>query len=144
MPPRKSVSYGPGDASLEYTLRGGGNGDAWITLYVYPVRATLATEELNAQNPLIQRWSAKPIATPEKLPRPTPDMKDGWYTGNYEGREVTTGYRLVKRGDWYLKARFTIPKVAGQLGVDRTLAAIGAVPWDWLAVKSPAKVAVTP
>ena len=144
MPARKTITYGPGDASVDYSVRGGANGDAWITLFVYPVTADLATEELNAQNPLIERWSARPIAVPRGLPRPNLETKDGWYSGKFAGGEVTTGYRLVQRGSWYLKARFTVPVAAGQAGLDRTLAAISAVPWDWLAVKAPTKVAATP
>ena len=38
MPARKTTTYGPRDAEVYYTLRGGANGDPWLDLFVYPVQ----------------------------------------------------------------------------------------------------------
>lgn len=65
MPLRKVVIYGKGDVSVDYTLRGGGNGDAWITFYVYPVRRSFSEEVADIEQNLIKNSSATRIA-----PRP--------------------------------------------------------------------------
>jgi len=141
MPARTTTSYGPGDASIAYTLKGGSNGDALITLFVYPATIAIEAEEEGVRKALVQRWSATPVAIPAGLAPATAGMKDGWFKGTVQGSHVTTGYRIAQRGDWYLKARFTIPQTAGQAGIDRTVAAIGAIPWQWVAPKTLAKVA---
>jgi hypothetical protein len=135
MPARKTTTYGPADASVDYTLKGGGNGDAWITLFVYRAQVELDAEVITVTDPIVQRWSAKPIAHPPALPSPGA-MKDGWFAGQIDTAAYTTGYRLARRGEWYLKVRFTIPAELGRAGIDRAVTAIAAVPWDWLPSKS--------
>jgi hypothetical protein len=119
MPLRKVVIYGPADLSVDYSLRGGGNGDAWITFFVYPV------------------GHPSSIEAPAPPPATAADGHSRWFEGQLNGMAIKTGYMLVQRGGWYLESRYTIPDTAGQIGVDRTVRALADVPWTWNS--SPAK-----
>jgi hypothetical protein len=131
MPLRKVQIYGPADVSVDYTLRGGGNGDAWITLYIYPASHSLNDEVADVEHDLIGKWSATRIAAPPAVSESASDGTSGWFKGNFEGLQATTGYVLVKRGAWFLETRYTIPDAAGQKGTDRTIRALADVPWSW-------------
>ncbi|HEY6047438.1 MAG TPA: hypothetical protein VIV07_00130 [Sphingomicrobium sp.] len=131
MPLRKVTIYGSADASVDYTLRGGGNGDAWITFYVYPAQHALAEEVATIQSDLIGAWSATRLPSATALPPSAADGRSGWFKGQYEGKSATTGYIVVQRGHGFLMARYTIPDVAGQEGIERTIRALNAAPWNW-------------
>lgn len=131
MPLRKVKVYGKADASADYSLRGGGNGDAWITFFVYPASGSLQDEVAGVEQALVQNMSASPVSPPAAQPTSLADGRSGWFRGTYQGISLTTGYMIVQRGDWLLKARFTIPDEAGRSGIDRTVTALAAVPWDW-------------
>lgn len=131
MPARKTVSYGPGDASVYYTLNGGANNDAWLTLYVYPARIGLKEEERNVIAPILQNYQAVPTTGPARLPPGPPGALDGWYRASIDGVDVVTGYRLVKSGRWFIKARVSIPVGGGESAADRAVNAITAIPWTW-------------
>ena len=131
MPLRKIIVYGPGDVSADYTNRGGGNGDAWTTFYVYPAEIGLDDELANIEGAIGERLTGAEVKAPASPPATMRGGRSKWYKGKYGGLDVTTGYAIVQRGDWFLKARFTIPDQAGQEGIDRTVAAVAALPWEW-------------
>ena len=129
IPARSSHTYGPGDASVYYTLHGGANGDAWITLYVYPAKIDFASETNNVVYSLVERMGGKPVAAPAGLPPRPVGAVDNWYTGSIEGVPVLTGFRLVRHGPWFIKARISIPVSGGDVAIARAMRGIAAIPW---------------
>jgi hypothetical protein len=132
MPQRKVTVYGEADVSVDYTLRGGGNGDAWITFYVYPASITLEEETAHIERDIVENWSATRADRPPPAPVSAPAAKSGWFKGAREGHRVTTGYVVVQRGQWFLMTRFSIPDEAAADTFKRVEAALGDVPWTWL------------
>lgn len=128
MPLRKLKVYGAGDVSADYSLRGGGNGDAWITFFVYPATGSMDEEVAGIEQALIQNMAATPISAPAGLPASFAGGRSGWFNGNLKGTQLTTGYMVVRRGHWLLKARFSIPN---QEGLSRTIVALTLAPWSW-------------
>ena len=139
MPLRKIIVYGPGDVSADYTQRGGGNGDVWITFFVYPMGHPFADEDADIQKSLIEKWSATRIPPLGAAPNAASDGTSGWFHGTFQGMQATNSYILVRRDGWFLEARCTIPDVAGSTGIDRAVNALNAIPWSW----RPAVSAVT-
>jgi hypothetical protein len=131
MPLRKVIIYGKADVSVDYTLRGGGNGDAWISFFVYPVTRSFKDETTDIEQTIMERMAARRIPAPAVPPVAAGDGKSVWFTGKIEVRSFTSGYTLVQRGDWFLETRYSIPAEAGQGGIDRTVKALESVPWDW-------------
>lgn len=139
MPLRKVVIYGPADLSVDYSLRGGGNGDVWITFFVYPVGHPMTDEIADIERAFIDKVSGTHMEAPAPSPEMAADGHTRWFKGHLEGMAMTTGYTLVQRAGWFLEARFSIPDAAGQQGIERTVRALAGVPWDWNS--SPAKTA---
>lgn len=131
MPARKTVTYGPQDAAVYYTYLGGGNGDPWIDLYVYPATLDSAAERREVEKALVEHFQAKPVESPASLPAAPAGAMDGWYSGIIQGNEYLTGYRIVRSGNWYVKARITIPVAGGEAAMSRAMEAIAAIPWAW-------------
>lgn len=131
MPARKTYTYGPGDAEVYYTLYGGGNGDAWLSLYVYPAKSELLDHEKAVEAPILERFRAVRSEQPAELPPAPVRSAEGWYRGVAEGNEVLTGYRIVKSGNWFIKARISIPVAGGEPAMTRAMDAIAAIPWAW-------------
>lgn len=131
MPLRKIEIYGPGDVSGDYTLRGGGNGDVWITFYVYPAGQPFADEKTGIEESLVDKWSAKPMAAPFPAPSMAADGASGWFEGTFNGLHAANGYILVQRGAWFFEARVTIPDAAGSDGLTRAGHALTSLPWNW-------------
>ena len=129
MQARQTTTYGAGDASVYYTLAGAANVDPWLTLYVYPVTTEWSAEIAGVEGSIVQRMG-KPIPMPQGLPRATSGTAEKWFDGTVDGVPVTTGYRLVRQGNWYLKVRLSIPVSGGEAGLRRAWGALGAVPWS--------------
>ncbi|HEX6741252.1 MAG TPA: hypothetical protein VF079_05590 [Sphingomicrobium sp.] len=140
MPQRKVAIYGEADVSVDYTLRGGGNGDAWITFYVYPARITLDEEAAHIEHDIVENWLAVRAERPSPAPASAPGARSGWFTGARENHRVTTGYVVVQRGLWFLMTRFSVPDEAAPDAFKRVDAALDDVPWTWLppAIQRPA------
>jgi hypothetical protein len=68
MPRRKFHVYAADDVDANYTLRGGGNGDAWLDVYVYPAPRSLEEEAKNVEAELVKNVAAKPLASQPPLP----------------------------------------------------------------------------
>jgi len=136
MPLRKIIIYGDGDVSAEYTLRGGGNGDAWISVFVFPGDNGLEIEAKAAEDRLVENMSASKIEPPAPPPSGLRNGRSGWYHGNLKGMPLTTGYMIVQRGRWLIKARFSAPDSAGEAAVERTVKALADVPWEWVPQES--------
>lgn len=132
VPLRGLTVYGPSDASAYYTLRGGANGDAWITFYVYPATISLADEDAGVEQAIVERLDGHRIDPPVRAVPTLRDGRIGWFEGTYQDIQVRTGYILVQRGGWFLKARFTIPDSGGSEAMDRALHALAALQWDWV------------
>jgi hypothetical protein len=131
MPRRKVVAYAPNDVAVQYTLRGGGLGDAWFDLYVYPATLDIGAEAREVESQLIQNLKAQTIEAPAPPPSAASDGTSGWYKGTYGARSMTTAYFLVRRGSWYLKVRASSPDEAGSSGIERLVLAIGQIDWAW-------------
>jgi hypothetical protein len=129
MPARRTVTYGTADAAVYYTLYGGANGDPWIDLYVYPVVLEPVAEIAEVEKALVGNFKASAVAAPNGLPAGPSGAFDGWYSGSVEGQNYLTGYRIVRSGDWYIKARISVPAAGGQPAIDRAMRGIGAIPW---------------
>ena len=131
MPRRKFRVYAPDDVQVDYTLRGGGNGDAWLDVFVYPAPRSVGDEAQGVEEQIVRNMTATPLAIQPPLPATAAGALGKWYEGRFQGRELTSGYVLVKRGRWYVLARGSSPKEAGVEGMSRLLAAIAAIDWRW-------------
>lgn len=131
MPARKSVTYGPGDADVSYSLRGGGNNDAWLSLIVYPASSSLADEVANIEGSMSQKWSMDRAATPVGLVAPPGGAVEGWFSSTLKGEKFLNGYRLIRAGAWFIQARVTVPEAGGSEALARATNAIDAVQWNW-------------
>jgi hypothetical protein len=129
IPARKSQTYGPGDGGVFYTLYGGANNDAWINLYVYPAELELAAEIADVDSALTQRMGGKLTTSPPGLPRGPAGAVDKWYLGSVDKSQLLTGYRLVRHGRWYIKARISIPLGGGEAATARAMRGLAAIPW---------------
>ena len=124
----KLVVYGAGDVSAVYYLSQKSS-DPWLSFYIYPVGQTIDAEENVVRQSIEQAWTAKQIAAPVAIALPN-DIRTGWYdvrNAEVAGRSV---YAVVRRGDWYLKARVTIPHDAGNVGVAAAASALQSLPWS--------------
>ena len=131
IPAAEAVVYGPGDVSVEYSTTGRFGAEPWLTFYVYPAKAELALDADVVEQIIVEQWAAQPLAEAPAMPASMRGGRGGWYTARRDGQEFITGYGLVLRGKWFLKARFTMPKEAGTEGMNRVAAALAALPWDW-------------
>ncbi|HUG46142.1 MAG TPA: hypothetical protein VMK31_06485 [Sphingomicrobium sp.] len=130
MPARKTYTYGPGNASLYYTLYGGANGDAWLSLYVYPALTSVEAHSVEIEEALLGRMPGTAIEPPHGAPATPGGAAGKWYDSTADGIAVLSGYRLVRSGDWFIKVRVTVPKSGGQSALDRALRGFAAVPWS--------------
>jgi hypothetical protein len=128
LPIRDTTTYGPGDASAYYTDRGGGNADPWLTLYVYPATVSLEQDQQVVEASIKARWSVKSIAAPTGVVF-VPGAADGWFDGALNEQSFLTGYRIVRSGDWFIKARLSVPRKGGEPAVRKAVAALNAVAW---------------
>ncbi len=131
MPLRKVAIYGQADVSVDYTLRGGGNGDPWITLFVYPATKDLTAEAADIEAALTDKLKPLRISAPAPLPPTARDGNGGWFRGRIGDMQLISTYVVVRRGDWFIEARASIPDAAGQPGLERTLKALAGIQWDW-------------
>jgi hypothetical protein len=139
MPARKTYTYGPGDTSLYYALYGGGNGDAWLSLYVYPARSSIEAHSTVIEEALLERMPGTEIDPPYGTPAIPAQAAGKWYDATVDGAAVLAGYRLVRSGDWFIKVRVTVPKSGGQEALDRAGRGLAAVPWSILSELEPAR-----
>lgn len=131
MPARKLTVYEPGNISVQYTLRGGSDGDGWIDLYVYPKDVGLTEEASMLENLLIERYHGERIATPAGFADPDGDVAGGWYTAEIGGQPYLTHFQLSQYGTWSVKARFSMPREAGSDVRERAAAALADHPTRW-------------
>jgi hypothetical protein len=141
MPARKTIDYGPGDAEVYYTLLGGANGDPWISLYVYPATIDVAAEARNVDDAIAEHLSGQATAAPVGLPPGPTGALDKWYRGTFDGVEFLTGYRVTRQGNWFIKARISIPNTGGDAAITRAMRGMSAIPWV-MAPRSPTVVSV--
>lgn len=130
MPARKTITFGPRDAEVYYTLLGGANHDPWLSLYVYPVTLGIAEEEGEVSTSLKKNFQGVEISPPAGISSAPKGAREQWYDASLQGVPAITGYRLVRDGDWYIKVRLTIPKQGGQSALDRAWKGLAAVPWS--------------
>ncbi len=127
MPARKTITFAPQDAEVYYTLKGGANGDAWLSLYVYPARLSLAEEDREVQTALQKNLKGGAVLRPSVFGDVPSGAVDSWYDGEYNGIRVITGYTLVKDGKWFIKVRLSVPSSGGKESMDRAAKALGDV-----------------
>lgn len=127
MPARKVTIFGPGDVSVQYTVKGGPAGDAWVDLYVYPANTTLAATAADIEGAIGRTFNTTPALAPAGVTIKGSDVRGGWFDGSLSDRSLKTGYYVVKRGDWLVKIRATMPSPPSPEIVARTAAAISAV-----------------
>lgn len=140
MPARKTYTYSPGDASVYYTLLGGGNGDPWLSLYVYPATRPIADEIRDIEAAIAQRMPGQ-VTRPPNLPPLPAGVAEKWYDATADGEALLTGYRISTSGNWYIKVRLSIPRSGGATAIDRAWKALGAVPWTVNAPAAPVSAA---
>lgn len=133
MPIRKAAVYGPGDVSAYYTRYGGGNGDPFITVFVYPKPMAFGPLVEDVEGAMLSKITdARAIAPPGPLPEGARDGVQKWYSGRYEGLEnATNGFIMVERGEWIIKVRATIPTVPTPEKIRVLLTALSAIDWNW-------------
>lgn len=127
VPARKTTTYGPGDADVYYTLYGGGNGDGWFNIFVYPAEISLADEVANVTQSLLEKTSGQRVAPPNELGKATAGVEEGWFRGSVDGMEIITGYRVARVGAWFIKLRASIPTEGDDSAIQRIGAAISAI-----------------
>jgi len=129
MPARKTYTYGTDNVSLYYTLYGGGNGDAWLSLYVYRSNISLEEDAVGVEQALVDRMPGAVVAPPG-LPPPPAGAVEKWFDASVEGEPLLTGFRLVRDGNWHIKVRLSVPKSGGQAALDRAWGGLGLVNWS--------------
>jgi hypothetical protein len=129
IPARKTYTYRPGDASIYYTHLGGGNGDPWLSLYVYPATRALALESRDVEQALRERMPGREIQ-PAGIPPAPPAVTEGWFEARVDGTPVLTGFRLAQVGDWFIKVRLTVPRATGESSLEKAWRALAAIPWS--------------
>ena len=127
VPARKSTAYGPGDVDVYYTLYGGGNGDGWVSLFVYPANITITEEVANVGQSIVSGMSGHRVGRPAEIGAPPSGVEEGWFEGAIEGKQIVTGYRVVRIGDWFIKARVSVPIGADEAVLKRVGAALTAI-----------------
>ena len=128
MPARKLVVYGPGDVSVQYTVDGGAAGDAWVDIYVYPAgELTIEDTAADIVAAITNSFKATPSLAPRGFAVRTSDAQSGWFDGQFGQRSVKTGFYVVKRGEWLIKVRASMPSPPTQQHLTRTAAAVSAV-----------------
>jgi hypothetical protein len=131
MPARKLVVYEPGNVSVQYTLRGGANGDGWIDLYVYPKAVGLTEEAAELEALLVEHYHGEAIAPPTGFAHPEGGIASGWYTAKMGDQDYLTHYQLSQHGTWSVKARFSMPRDAAPDVRERAAAALAEGPTRW-------------
>ena len=128
MPARKVTIFGPSDVAVQYTVNGGGQGDAWIDIYVYPAgEPTIEETAADIVTAITNTFNASPALPPRGITVRAAGVQSGWFDGRLAERSLKTGYYVVKRGDWLIKIRATMPSPPTQDFVNRTAAAVSAV-----------------
>lgn len=103
----------------------------WVDLFIYRSSASLDDEAGEVARVIADNYGATPLQSEASLPASAADGRSGWYRGNIAGRAMTTGFLLVRRGDWRVKARATAYDTAGPEAAERIRQALAAAPWDW-------------
>ncbi|WP_428632443.1 hypothetical protein [Sphingopyxis sp.] len=128
MPARKVTIFGPGDVSVQYTVNGGAAGDAWVDVYVYPADDwTVEETAADIVSAITKTFTASPALAPAGMTVRGAGLQSGWFDGQLGDRSLKTGYYVVKRGDWLVKIRATLPSPPAPTMLSRVAAAIGAV-----------------
>lgn len=131
MPARKVTVYAVSDVSVRYTLSGGGSGDAWMDLYIYPAEMTNSEEAAGVEAALLDSFHAKPTSLPRAIEVAGDNIASSWFAGERDGTPFLTGYYLAQRGRWQMLLRVTMPSPPAEGTVARVEAAVRAVPMDW-------------
>ncbi len=119
--------YGDSDVSAIYYLSDKAT-DPWLSFYIYPVGQPIDAEEQTVRQSIEQNWTAKTMTAPVAIDLPA-DIRTGWYDVRNQQVAGRSVYAVVRRGDWYLKARLTIPHEAGDAGIAAASAALRDLPW---------------
>lgn len=128
MPARKVTIFSPGDVAVQYTVKGGAAGDAWIDVYVYPADGwTIAATAADVASAITKTFAATPALMPEGMAKRADGLHSGWFDGRLGERSLKTGYYVVRRGDWLVKIRATMPSPPTPEMLARTAAAIAVV-----------------
>jgi hypothetical protein len=131
LPRRRVRIIAANDVMVQYTQHGGGLGDCWMDVIVYPASRSLETEAADVEAQIAGRMTAASVPAPAPIPVGAADGRSNWFRGTAEGRTFTTGYVLVRRGAWFILVRASNPVEAGDAGLARLLAGIAAVDWSW-------------
>jgi hypothetical protein len=131
LPRRRVRIIAADDVMVQYTQRGGGLGDCWMDVIVYPASRSLEAEAEDVEAQIASHMKAASVPAPAPIPVSAADGRSHWYRGTAEGRTFTTGYVLVRRGAWFVLVRGSNPVEAGDAGLARLLAGIAAVDWSW-------------
>lgn len=131
MPARKLIVYAPGDISVQYTLRGGGEGDGWVDLYVYPAQEAAEAEAASLDALIAERYKGVAIPGPKEFAAADRDVASGWFDVEFGDRPYTTHYQIVRHGDWAVKLRLSLPRDAAPDVRERAVTALADHPARW-------------
>ena len=129
--------YGASDASALYR-----DGEAWLTFYVYLATISLDDEIAGVEQAMMDRLKGRRVDAPAAAPQSLNPGRSAWFEGKYQNIDALTGYMVAQRGRWFLKARFTAPKEAGQAAIDSAVKALADLPWNWQPAASKTEGAV--
>lgn len=120
--------FGPGDVVGVYYLSGE-PGDTLLSFFVYPASQGMDAEERSVTAAIDRAWRAERLAPPVALRLPA-GARVGWYDLENKHSTGRSVYVIVRRGDWYLKARMTLAAAtSGDAGLALVQSAMDALPW---------------
>jgi len=128
VPARKTITFGPGDAEVYYTLYGGANDDAWISLYVYKANLGLAEVQRGVEQVIVENYAATAVARPSIIAAPPAGVGEGWFKAQIQGIAVITGARVAQASGWTIKVRVSVPVRGGDAALGRAARALAAIP----------------
>lgn len=144
LPARKTYVYSADDVSLYYTLKGGGNGDAWLSLYVYASTLSLDEQVEDVAEALSSRMPGVRLSEIPGLPPAPQGAREQWFAATVDNEAVITGFRIVSEGPWTIKVRLTIPKSGGQEALERGWKALDSVPWTMVRERNEPALSLVP
>lgn len=125
------MANSPSDVFARYGAAGPSDGKPWLDLFVYLAEQPLDAEARSVGAIIEKTYRAVPIPAPAPLPPAASDGQMRWYLGKIGNREILTGYVIIRRGEWLIKARATSPGSAGSESIGQLLQAIAAIDWGW-------------